>query len=53
MSTMLEQAIVDAAALRETAIKSAEQVVIDQYSEQIRETVNQLLAGPSRRSCCR
>ena len=43
MSTMLEQAIVDAAALRETAIKSAEQVVIDQYSEQIRETVNQLL----------
>jgi len=40
---MLEQAIVDATALRDAAIKSAEQVVVEQYSEQIKETVQQLL----------
>ncbi len=43
MSSMLEQAVVDAAALRESAIKSAEQVVIDQYSDQIKNAVEQLL----------
>jgi len=40
---MLEQAIVDAAALREAAIQSAEQAVVEQYSNQIKETVKQLL----------
>ena len=43
MSSMLEQAIVDASALREAAIQSAEQAVVDQYSNQIKETVKQLL----------
>ena len=33
MTSMLEQAIVDATALRDAAIKSAEQVVVEQYSE--------------------
>jgi len=40
---MLEQAIVDAGALREAAIQSAEQAVVEQYSNQIKETVKQLL----------
>jgi len=40
---MLEQAIIDAAALRNAAIQSAEQVVVEQYSEQIKQTVEQLL----------
>ena len=43
MSSMLEQAIVDAGALREAAIQSAEQAVVEQYSGQIKETVKQLL----------
>jgi hypothetical protein len=43
MSTMLEQAIVDAAALRSAAIKSAEQVVVEQFSDQIKDTVERLL----------
>ena len=43
MSSMLEQAIVDAAALREAAIQSAEQAVVEQYSGQIKETVEKLL----------
>ena len=43
MSSMLEQAIVDAGALREAAIQSAEQAVVEQYSNQIKETVKQLL----------
>jgi len=43
MSSMLEQAIVDAAALREAAIQSAEQAVIEKYSTEIRETVEKLM----------
>jgi hypothetical protein len=46
MSTMLEQAIVDAEALREAALKSAEATVIEKYSEQIKEAVEQLLEQP-------
>ena len=40
---MLEQAIVDAAALREAALKNAEQAIIDKYAPQIKEAVNSLL----------
>jgi hypothetical protein len=40
---MLEQAIADAAALREQAIKNAEQSVLDKYSRQIKEAVDQML----------
>jgi hypothetical protein len=43
MSNMLEQAIADAAALREQAIKNAEQSVIEKYSHQIKEAVEQML----------
>ena len=51
MSKMLEQAIADAAALREQAIKNAEQSVLDKYSKQIKEAVDQMLEmddAPSR-----
>ena len=43
MSNMLEQAIADAATLREQAIKNAEQSVLDKYSQQIKEAVDQML----------
>jgi len=43
MSNMLEQAIADAAPLREQAIKNAEQSVLDKYSQQIKEAVDQML----------
>jgi hypothetical protein len=46
MSTMLEQAIVDAQALRETALRTAEQAVIEKYSTQIKEAVETLLEQP-------
>jgi len=43
MSSMLEQAIIDAAALREAAIQSAEQAVVEKFSNQINQTVESLL----------
>ena len=43
MSSMLEQAIVDAAALREAALKNAEQSVIEKYAPEIKAAVNSLL----------
>ena len=43
MSSMLEQAIVDAKALREAALKNAEQAVIDKYAPEIKAAVESLL----------
>lgn len=43
MSTMLEQAIVDAKALKEAAIKNAESALIEKYSDSIRDAVDSLL----------
>ena len=43
MSSLLEQAIVDAKALRDAALKNAEQMVIEKYSDQVKEAVNVLL----------
>ena len=43
MSSMLEQAIIDANALRESAIKNAEAMIIEKYSDQIKEAVSSLL----------
>lgn len=43
MSSMLEQAIVDAAALKEAAVKNAEQEILERYSQDIREAVDALL----------
>ena len=45
MSSMLEEAIVDAAALKEAAIKNAENVIVERYSDDIREAVETLLEG--------
>ena len=46
MSSMLNQAIVDAQALREAPIKNAETSVIETYSDQIREAVETILEQP-------
>ncbi len=43
MSNMLEQAIVDAKALKETALKNAESTIIEKYSNEIKDAVSQLL----------
>ena len=43
MSSLLEQAIIDAAALREAAIKNAETAILNKYSSDIREAVDNLL----------
>ncbi len=43
MSDMLEQAIVDAEALKEAATKNAETLVLEKYSHQIKEAVESLL----------
>ena len=43
MSSLLKEAIVDAAALRTAALKNAEASVIDKYSNEVRNTLNKLL----------
>ena len=43
MSSMLEQAIVDAEALKEAAMKNAESLIIDKYSEEVKKAVQNLL----------
>jgi hypothetical protein len=43
MSSMLEQAIVDANSLREAAIKSAESAVVEKYSQEVKDAVTQIL----------
>ena len=43
MSSLLEQAIIDAAALKEAAIKNAETAILNKYSDDIREAVENLL----------
>tara|TARA_R110000796_G_scaffold4338_4_gene16833 strand:+ start:9260 stop:10252 length:993 start_codon:yes stop_codon:yes gene_type:complete len=40
---MLEQAIIDAQALREVALKNAEMLVIEKYSDEVKTAVNKLL----------
>jgi len=42
-STMLEQAIIDAKSLKETAIKTAEEELLKKYSSEIKEAVGNLL----------
>ncbi len=43
MSSLLKEAIVDAKALRESALKNAETSVIEKYSEEVKATLEQLL----------
>ena len=50
MSSMLEQAIVDAQALREAALKNAEQALMEKFAPQIKDAVESLLESDSRPS---
>ncbi len=43
MSNLLKEAIVDAKALREAALKSAETTIVEKYSDEVRETLEKLL----------
>ena len=43
MSSMLEQAIIDAEQLKETAQRTAEEAVIEKYQSEIKEAVSQIL----------
>ena len=43
MSSLLEQAIVDAKALKEAALKNAEHAIIEKYAPDIKNAVQQLL----------
>ena len=43
MSTMLEKAIVDAAALKEAAIKNAEATIVEKYAPEIKKAISALL----------
>tara|TARA_R110000824_G_scaffold97346_4_gene232699 strand:+ start:8989 stop:10170 length:1182 start_codon:yes stop_codon:yes gene_type:complete len=43
MSNLLKEAIVDAKALREAALKNAETTIIDKYSNEVRDTLEKLL----------
>ena len=43
MSDMLEQAIIDAEALRGAALKNAQTLVLEKYSDQIKESIETLL----------
>jgi len=47
---MLEQAIVDAAALREAALKNAEQSVIEKYAPEIKAAVDSILEEETKES---
>ena len=39
MSSMLEQAIIDAAKLKEAAIKNAENILLEKYASELKEAV--------------
>ena len=43
MSSLLEQAIIDAQQLREAALKSAESAVVEKYSHEIKNIMNEIL----------
>jgi hypothetical protein len=43
MSSLLERAIIDAAALKEAALKNAENLVIEKYSEEVKAAMQSLL----------
>ena len=43
MSSLLEQAFVDAKALKEAALKNAEASIVDKYSSEVKETLNKIL----------
>ena len=46
MSKMLQEAIVDAEALKEAALRNAEQSIVNKYEAEIKEAVTALLEQP-------
>ena len=46
MSKMLQEAIVDAEALKEAALRNAEQAIVEKYESEIKEAVTALLEQP-------
>ena len=45
MSSLLKEAIVDAQALKEVALKNAEASIIEKYSVEVKETLDKLLVS--------
>ena len=43
MSSLLEQAFVDAKALKEAALKNAEATIVEKYSTEVKETLEKIL----------
>ena len=43
MSTLLKEAIIDAKALREAALKNAESSIVEKYSDEVRDALDKLL----------
>ena len=43
MSSLLEEAIVDAKALREAAMKTAEKSIVEKYSDEVKDQINKIL----------
>ncbi|MAH46674.1 hypothetical protein CMI37_12660 [Candidatus Pacearchaeota archaeon] len=43
MSNLLKEAIIDAQALKEAALKNAEAAIIDKYSDEVKQTIEHLL----------
>ena len=43
MSSLLEQAFVDAKALKEAALKNAEATIVEKYSAEVKETLEKIL----------
>ena len=43
MSSLLEQAVIDAKALKEAALKNAEAAIINKYSQEVKSTLDRLL----------
>ena len=43
MSNLLKEAIIDAQALKEAALKNAEAAIIDKYSDEVKQTIENLL----------
>ena len=46
MSSLFEKAIADAKELKETALKNAEHLIIEKYSSELKETIENLLEQP-------
>ena len=43
MSNLLEEAIIDAKALKEAAMKTAEKSIVEKYSDEVKSQINKIL----------